>query len=72
VFPLVLRSVKRLFSEGTVPAGLRLVDSTVSATGVMVGNLRAGRRDRQRFVRAGPTAFWTTAGSGVALAPSPG
>ena len=37
VFPLVLGSGKRLFAEGTVPAGLRLVDSTVSTTGVMIG-----------------------------------
>ena len=37
VFPLVLRSGKRLFADGTVPAGLRLVDSTVSTTGVMIG-----------------------------------
>jgi dihydrofolate reductase len=37
VFPLVLGSGKRLFAEGTVPAGLRLVDSTVSTTGVVIG-----------------------------------
>src|SRR3954454_8776289 len=37
VFPLVLESGKRLFADGTVPAGLRLVDSTVSPTGVMIG-----------------------------------
>jgi dihydrofolate reductase len=37
VFPLVLGSGKRLFAEGTVPAGLKLVDSTVSTTGVVIG-----------------------------------
>ncbi len=37
VFPLVLGSGKRLFAEGTVPAGLRLLDSTVSTTGVIIG-----------------------------------
>ena len=37
VFPLVLGSGKRLFADGTVPTGLRLVDSTVSTTGVMIG-----------------------------------
>jgi dihydrofolate reductase len=37
VFPVVIGSGKRLFSDGTVPAGLRLVDSTVSTTGVMIG-----------------------------------
>jgi dihydrofolate reductase len=37
VFPLVLGSGKRLFSEGTIPAGLKLVDSKVSTTGVVIG-----------------------------------
>lgn len=37
VFPLVIGSGKRLFADGTVPAGLRLVDSTVSTTGVVMG-----------------------------------
>jgi dihydrofolate reductase len=37
VFPLVLGSGKRLFADGTVPAGLRLVDSVVSTTGVVMG-----------------------------------
>ena len=37
VFPLVIGSGKRLFSEGTVPSGLRLVESQVSTTGVVIG-----------------------------------
>ncbi len=37
VFPLVIGSGKRLFSDGTVPSGLKLVDSTVSTTGVVIG-----------------------------------
>ena len=37
VFPLVIGSGKRLFSEGTIPAGLKLVDSKVSTTGVVIG-----------------------------------
>jgi dihydrofolate reductase len=37
LFPVVIGSGKRLFAGGTVPAGLRLVDSTVSTTGVMIG-----------------------------------
>lgn len=37
VFPVVIGSGKRLFSEGTIPAGLKLVDSTVSTTGVVMG-----------------------------------
>jgi len=35
-FPVVLGSGKRLFAEGTVPSGLRLVDSKVSTTGVVM------------------------------------
>jgi dihydrofolate reductase len=37
IFPLVIGSGKRLFADGTIPAGLRLVDSTVSTTGVVIG-----------------------------------
>ncbi len=37
VFPLVIGSGKRLFAEGTIPSGLRLVDSVVSTTGVVIG-----------------------------------
>jgi dihydrofolate reductase len=37
VFPLVIGSGKRLFSEGTIPSALKLVDSTVSTTGVVIG-----------------------------------
>ena len=37
VFPLVIGSGKRLFSEGAVPSGLKLVDSKVSTTGVVMG-----------------------------------
>jgi dihydrofolate reductase len=36
IFPLVLGKGKRLFGGGTVPAGLRLVDSKVSTTGVVI------------------------------------
>jgi dihydrofolate reductase len=37
IFPLVIGSGKRLFSEGTIPSGLKLVDHTVSTTGVVIG-----------------------------------
>lgn len=37
VFPVVIGSGKRLFAGGTIPAALRLVDSTVSSTGVVIG-----------------------------------
>lgn len=35
-FPVVLGSGKRLFADGTLPGGLRLVDSTVSTAGVLL------------------------------------
>lgn len=35
-FPLVVGRGKRLFSDGTIPAGLKVVDSKVSTTGVMI------------------------------------
>ncbi len=37
IFPVVVGSGKRLFSEGTIPPGLRLVESKVSTTGVVMG-----------------------------------
>jgi dihydrofolate reductase len=37
VFPLVIGSGKRLFSDGTIPSALKLVDSKVSSTGVVIG-----------------------------------
>ena len=37
IFPVVIGSGKRLFSEGTIPSGLKLLDSRVSTTGVMMG-----------------------------------
>jgi dihydrofolate reductase len=43
VFPVVVGSGKRLFADGTIPAGLKLVDSKVSASGVVIGTYeRAG------------------------------
>ena len=37
VFPAVLGSGKRLFADGAVPAGLKLIDHQVSTTGVVIG-----------------------------------
>jgi dihydrofolate reductase len=37
VFPVVVGSGKRLFADGTIPAALRLVESAVSSTGVVMG-----------------------------------
>ncbi len=36
-FPVVVGRGKRIFSESTIPAGLKLVDSAVSATGIVIG-----------------------------------
>jgi dihydrofolate reductase len=37
VFPVVVGSGKRLFADGTIPAALKLVESAVSSTGVVMG-----------------------------------
>ena len=37
VFPVVLGTGKRLFADGAVPGGLKLVDTKVSTTGVVIG-----------------------------------
>jgi dihydrofolate reductase len=36
-FPVVIGSGKRLFADGAIPGALRLLDSTVSTTGVVIG-----------------------------------
>jgi dihydrofolate reductase len=36
IFPVLLGSGKRLFDDGTVPVGLRLTESSVSGTGVVM------------------------------------
>ncbi|GAA3844768.1 dihydrofolate reductase family protein [Sphaerisporangium flaviroseum] len=36
VFPVLIGSGKRLFAEGTVPSGLKLVGTTTSSTGVLI------------------------------------
>jgi dihydrofolate reductase len=45
-FPLVLGTGKRLFGAGTVPAGLRLVDSETFSTGVVLATYRTGAEIR--------------------------
>jgi dihydrofolate reductase len=43
IFPLLLGKGKRLFGDGAVPAGLRLIDTKTSSTGVIVATYeRAG------------------------------
>ena len=53
VFPVVIGSGKRLFADGTIPAALKLVDSTGLHHRRRDRHLRAGRRDRHRIVRLG-------------------
>lgn len=36
IFPVVIGSGKRLFDKGTLPVGLKLVDSKISTTGVIM------------------------------------
>jgi dihydrofolate reductase len=36
IFPVVLGGGKRLFSDGVLPAGWRLIDSKTSMTGVLI------------------------------------
>jgi dihydrofolate reductase len=42
IFPVVLGSGKRLFGEGAPPRTLKLVDSQVSSTGVVMGTYQPG------------------------------
>jgi dihydrofolate reductase len=42
IFPLVLGSGKRLFADGAVPAGLKLVDSKMFSTGVLMTTYERG------------------------------
>jgi len=50
-FPITLGNGKRLFAEGTIPAGFKLADSKVSTTGVIVATYR-----RDGKVRTGSMA----------------
>ncbi len=51
IFPITLGAGKRLFGDGTIPAGLKLTDSKTSTTGVIVatyeraGNVKTGSFD---------------------------
>ncbi|MDQ3982554.1 MAG: hypothetical protein M3271_07745 [Actinomycetota bacterium] len=36
-FPVVVGGGKRLFADGALPRGLKLVDNKVSSTGVVIG-----------------------------------
>jgi dihydrofolate reductase len=57
IFPLVLGSGKRLFGEGTAPAGFELADSGTSSTGVITATYRrAGEIKYGSFALDEPTA----------------
>ncbi|MDR6287517.1 dihydrofolate reductase [Inquilinus ginsengisoli] len=57
VFPVVLGSGKRLFGQGAIPAGLKLVESKVSTTGVVMSTYRRGGPvTTGSFALAEPTA----------------
>jgi dihydrofolate reductase len=47
IFPVMVGSGKRLFADGTIPGALRLLDTKVSSTGVVI----------QRYERAGKLEY---------------
>jgi dihydrofolate reductase len=56
IFPVVLGTGKRLFDEGTIPRGLRLVDSKTSTTGVLMTTFeRVGDVEYGSFALEQPT-----------------
>ena len=56
IFPITLGTGKRLFSDGTIPAGLKLIDSRTSTTGVIVANYeRAGKVKTGSFAQETPS-----------------
>ncbi len=56
IFPITLGIGKRLFSDGTIPAGFKLVDSKTSTTGVIVADYeRAGKIKTGSFASETPT-----------------
>jgi len=55
-FPIVLGPGKRLFGRGAIPAGLKLVDSKVSTTGVVISRyVRSGEVTTGSFALPEPT-----------------
>jgi dihydrofolate reductase len=56
IFPVVIATVKRFFGDGAIPAGLKLVDSRATKTGVTVNTYeRAGDIDPGSFEFDEPT-----------------
>jgi dihydrofolate reductase len=54
IFPITLGTGKRLFGEGTIPAGLKLVDGRTSTTGVIIATY-----ERTGVVKTGSFAMET-------------
>jgi dihydrofolate reductase len=52
LFPVVVGKGKRLFGEGTMPAGMALIDTKMSTTGVMISTYR-----RSGTLQVGSFAF---------------
>lgn len=56
IFPITLGRGKRLFAEGTIPAGFELLESGISSTGIIVATYkRAGEVRTGSFALAAPT-----------------
>jgi len=56
IFPVLIGSGKRLFGDGTVPAGLRLTDSKTSSSGVIIASYEpAGELPKGSFALEEPT-----------------
>jgi dihydrofolate reductase len=57
IFPVMIGTGKRFFGDGTIPAGLKLIDSKVSKTGVTINTYEpAGDINRGSFEFDEPTA----------------
>lgn len=52
IFPVLLGDGKRLFAEGTIPRGLKLVDTVTSSTGVTINTYE--RQGEVQIGRMGP------------------
>ena len=56
IFPITLGRGKRLFAEGTIPVGFKLLESEVSPSGVIVATyMRAGEVRTGSFALEVPT-----------------
>ena len=56
IFPVVIGGGKRLFADGTIPGGLKLLDSKTSSTGVVIATYeRAGEVKYGSFALEEPT-----------------